>query len=182
MNDAARPLGLAYWALPERLLAGAYPGHGDPEIETRQLGALLGAGVVRVLDLMDEEPRGAPPYAPRLVELARERGVQVRIERVPIEDHGVPGPAELALLEAWLDRIPSNPHAPRGASYLHCWGGRGRTGLAVGVALLRRHRADAETLLPRLARLRTGLPGESPESDEQRSFLRDYAAALRARS
>ncbi len=173
MPSPTRPLGLAYWIEPGQLLAGAYPGHALAEVADRQLGALLHAGVGRILDLMEEDPRGAPPYADRLNALAVSRGLRVEIERTPIEDHGVPDPAALARLERWLDGQVGSPVV----GYVHCWGGRGRTGLVAGMHLVRHRGLTAAELPDAIAALRAGLPGTAPESDEQHDFLRSYAAA-----
>ena len=80
VEEGSRRLGIAATASGNhgQLMAGAYPGHGDPSIARRQLGALLGAGVRSFASLMEEEPRGAPDYRPLLQELADERGLRVR--------------------------------------------------------------------------------------------------------
>ncbi len=165
-----RPLGLSWWVEPGWLLAGAYPGHFDADIARAQLGKLLDAGIGCVVDLMEEEPRGARPYPALLDELARERGVRVERLHLPIEDHDVPGDDALFALEerlfARLERgLPC---------YFHCWGGRGRTGVLAGVLLIRLGRARPDDFVETIGRLRSGLRGRSPETDEQEAFVRRY--------
>lgn len=162
------PLGLSYWVVPKLLLAGAYPGHASEAIARRQLTALLDAGIRCFVDLMEEGPRGAPPYEPLLRELAADREVAAPRLHFPIEDHDVPDDAQMARLERslrerWRERIPV---------YFHCWGGRGRTGVVAGVALVRTGQASADSFEETLARSRAGLPGDSPETAEQAAFVR----------
>ena len=55
--------------------------------------------------------------------------------------------------------------------YLHCHGGRGRTGTVVGCWLVR-HGLTGEQALDRIADLRGD--DESPETDEQRAFVLNW--------
>ena len=169
---ARRPFPLAYWVQEPLLMAGCFPGHPSPEIARRQLGALLECGVRTLIDLMQEEPRmGAPPYAPLLHELARERGVDCALERFEIEDCATPSRTTMAAIQNAIDAAITTQRTP----YVHCWGGRGRTGTVVGVYLLRSGLATPDNFLDVLARLRAGAPGTSPETDEQIAFVRNWA-------
>ena len=60
--------------------------------------------------------------------------------------------------------------------YLHCWGGRGRTGTLVGIWLCRRGIATPENFVEVIGRLRAGeaANGRSPETAEQVEFVRSY--------
>ena len=42
-----------YWVEPERLLAGAYPGHVDPAYAAARIDALLALGIDRFIDLTE---------------------------------------------------------------------------------------------------------------------------------
>ncbi len=164
------PLGLSYWVEEPWLLAGPFPGHADPQVAERQLRGLLDAGIRGVVDLMEEDPRGAPPYGPQLARLAAERGLHVPRWIFPIEDHDVPSPAAMRALEARLARARRDGRP----LYVHCWGGRGRTGIVAAVALVRAGLARPDDVLEVLAARRTGLPGESPERAEQVEFVRRW--------
>jgi len=168
-------LPLAWWVEPGRLVAGAYPGHPDPALEARQLGALLDAGVGAVVSLLEEgeaEARAGRGHADALARLARERGRSLALHRHGIEDHDVPDPETLRALEARLDA------ARRAGScvYLHCWGGRGRTGTVAALELVRRGLAAPADALAEVAARRAGLPGSSPETPAQAAFVRTHAA------
>lgn len=168
------PLRLAWWAEPGSLLVGACPGHPDRRIAARQLDALLDAGVrvfVSLLEDGEEEARGAPPYAPLLAARAQARDVRVAVHRHGIEDHDVPTEAALAAVEARLDAAR---HAGRPV-YLHCWGGRGRTGVVAALELVRRGLAPPQDALAAVAAGRAGLPGPSPETPAQEAFVRRLA-------
>ena len=62
--------------------------------------------------------------------------------------------------------------------YLHCWGGRGRTGVVVGCWLIREGLATPESYLSVISALRARVPAAmlSPETEEQREFVRTWAA------
>lgn len=172
---APPPFPLAYWIVPGQLMAGCYPGHASPEIADRQLGRLLDAGLRCFVDLMEEPPRGAPCYAERLEALARARGLRVERHHVPVEDHDVPSDAQLQGLEALLcARL-----AAAQPVYVHCWGGRGRTGVVAGLVLMRLGLAEGSPWAF-LDRLREACPSPSPETDEQCRFVPAYAARVPA--
>lgn len=167
------PFGLAYWVDPPLLMAGCYPGHGDPRIAARQLGALLDCGIRCFISLMEEEARGPfIPYEPLLEEIATSRGVRVDRLRFEVEDHSAPSCQQMGEIE----RALASSIAAGRPVYLHCWGGRGRTGAVVGVYLVRRGLATAETFVDAIAELRSGAAGESPETEEQIEFVRGFLA------
>jgi len=143
-------------------------------IARRQLSALFDAGIRCFVSLMDEEPRGAAPYDALVAALAHERGASIACLRFPIEDHDVPEVEAMRRLEDALAE-----RAVRGEpTYVHCWGGRGRTGLVAGVVLVRLGLATPAGFTRVIAELRDGLPGESPETAEQVAFVRRYTQAV----
>jgi hypothetical protein len=168
---ARLPFPFAYWVRKPLFLAGPFPGHPSREIARQQLHALLECGVRTFIDLMQEEPRmGAPPYAPVLHELAQEQGLDCSIHRFEIEDCATPSRATMREIQDTIDVAITARRTP----YVHCWGGRGRTGTVVGVHLLRCGLATPENFVEVLARLRAGAPGASPETAEQIAFVRTW--------
>jgi hypothetical protein len=168
------PIERSYWVDPGRLLAGMYPGDRDPAGERRKLEALLDAGIRTFVSLMEDDELGQyaarlRPYGPALAQLAGERG-EVRRLDFPIEDMDVPPPG---LVERALDAIEAEIARGRGV-YLHCFGGLGRTGTLVGCWLIRQGRAEPSTFAQVLAELRAGIPGASPQTDEQRAFVESW--------
>jgi ADP-ribosylglycohydrolase len=163
-----------YWAEADRLLAGEYPGHPDPQRAEARIAALLDAGIDHFVDLTwpDELPSYAQllpsPYAPG------PRGA-VLYSRRPIRDHSVPRDA-LQMVEI-LDEI-DEALADGRRVYLHCRAGIGRTGTVVGCWLARRL-GDGDAALAVLeerwrAAGRTAVWPHTPETDEQVAYVRAW--------
>lgn len=168
---ATPPVRLMYWVRPGLLMAGCHPGHVDPQIAQRQLRWLLDAGLRCFVDLMAEDPRhGFTPYAPLLQQIGAERGLAVEVLRFPIDDCATPA---LALMDEIQQRIAASLDAARPV-YVHCWGGRGRTGLVVAGHLLRIGAATPESFREVIGRLRGRDPGDSPETEEQAELVREW--------
>src|SRR3984893_10874701 len=126
----------AYWVVPGKLLAGEYPGAKDPEEARQRLRKFLAAGVRHFIDLT--EVGELTPYAELLTEEADPR---TSYERFPIHDGSVPEePKKMAKIIAAIDRAI----AEGGITYVHCWGGIERTGLAVACWLQDRGRTPDE--------------------------------------
>ena len=184
-GKAHSPLPRASWVLPGLFLAGSYPGlpglrtEGPAALEPA-LSALLGAGVRRVVRLVEEREIGEgedrlPSYDAILRALARERGLGAEILSRPIPDYGVPSCEEM---EGILDAIDESLGLGL-PLYLHCWGGLGRTGTVVGCWIVRRGLARRGEALVALARLRAGAENASrpsPETAGQEDFVRSWGA------
>jgi hypothetical protein len=130
------PFDRSYWAVPDRLLAGYYPGDLDPAVAQRKLAGLVRCGVGLVINLMEPDEvnwNGKPfaDYRPTLEALARTEGRAIRCERIPIRDADVP---TVALMRTILDTI-DHANAAGEIVYVHCLGGLGRTGTADRVLL-----------------------------------------------
>lgn len=165
-----QPLQYCYWVEEGRLLAGEYPGHpwNDGQVQEK-LEALLAAGVTLFVDLTHTAD-GMRPYEPILHELSL---LTARLS-APIVDNDVPrSRSEMARI---LDAIDAEI-TRGGIPYIHCWGGVGRTGTAVGCWFARHgHFGDAA-----LAELRARWdvnpkPGhpDTPQTAAQREFVRSW--------
>ena len=142
----------------------------------------------------EKYPEGFSRYYCDAVSVARELGVPKEpvFLHLPIADFGVPDMGEL-LGELFLLRDDIRKH--KDIVYIHCWGGRGRAG-TVGACLylMLRYKdgaafdvstatAEALTLVQRGYETRVGEDGggsQSPETEEQREFVRMFAAELYA--
>ena len=151
------PFPRSYWVIPGQFLAGFFPGDLSPDVQTAKLQGLLNLGCSKVINLMqhnEKDHSGKPfqSYAEEMATLSSAGGRQVDLIRFEIPDLGLPAASDLTQLliqiDQWLDEGQ--------VVYLHCWGGRGRTGTVVG-SWLARH---GETVP--LERLRT-LTAHAPQ-------------------
>jgi protein-tyrosine phosphatase len=172
MNLQGRPFDRCYWVSEGRLLAGCYPGDLDDARARTKQDALLRAGVRVVINLTEDGESGRyglalEDYAEPMRVLASRHGLEVAFLRHPIRDMDVP---TVARMVAVLDAVDT---ALRKGTpvYVHCWGGYGRTGTVVGCWLNRHGRATGAGALRAIDDLRTGMPGESPQTDAQRRMI-----------
>jgi protein-tyrosine phosphatase len=161
-----------YWVAPGKLLAGEYPGAKDPEEARQRLRKFLAAGVRHFIDLT--EVGELEPYVELLTEEADSR---TSYERFPIRDVSVPSePKTMAEIIAAIDRAM----AEGGITYVHCWGGVGRTGLAVACWLQEQGRSPKEALAELAEKWRScaksARKANSPETDEQAGWVREWPA------
>jgi len=152
-----RPHPNTYW-VNEHLLAGPYP---------KNVPTLLDAGITYFVNLTEaQEPLS--PYAHQLD--------PDQYQRIPIQDFSIPTPETMrTILNALDEAIQTGQHA-----YVHCWGGRGRTGTVVGCYLVRHGMTGEEALAKVQALYSTTQKSqradkdESPETPEQRTYILNW--------
>ncbi len=176
-----KPFTRSYWVIPGKFLAGCYPGDKHPkQMETKLLG-LVRAGVTRVINLMeaDETDHSGQPfmdYATPLADLAVRAGKAIRCDRYPIRDFRIPRPSLMTeILNAIKEEL-----AVGGVVYVHCWGGKGRTGTVVGCYLVESGMTDGPGALERIKMLTSHVREffkRTPENDEQEDFVRNWRSA-----
>jgi Inositol hexakisphosphate len=159
-----------YWVVPGKLLAGEYPGDRDPEEARRRLRSFLEAGVSHFIDLTAVGE--LEPYAELL---SQEAGFGTSYQRFPIPDVSVPDePKTMGELIAAIDRAM----AEDGITYVHCWGGVGRTGLAVACWLQERGQTPDEALAGLADKWRSSAKSQwkpnSPETPEQVRWVEEW--------
>jgi len=166
------PTPQSYWVLPGKLLAGAYPG-ADVLHATRQvLQSLLDAGIRQFINLMasgELEFGGWPlsEYEMLLKDLADKMGISAGFDRMPIRDMSVPTDDHM---EEILSRINTSLEDDRPV-YVHCLGGRGRTGTVVGCFLARHGYARSLKALDRINDLRKDTINHHKSSPETRKQI-----------
>ena len=178
MGELAVPFPRSYWVVPGKFLAGYYPGSRDPLTALRKLEGLLEHGVRHVINLMEEHERNFNgeifvPYEQQLENIAAKRNIPIKLIHMPIRDTDVPTVERMVAILDEIDRaIQQNS-----CIYLHCWGGRGRTGTAVGCYLARHGMGVGEAALDLLNTLRQNDPIShlsSPETKIQAQFVRSW--------
>ncbi len=114
------------------------------------------------------------PYDGQMAAIADSMGLNVTFERRPIRDGGVSAREDMVLT---LDSIDANIRDGRPA-YIHCWGGRGRTGTVVGCYLVRHGLCQAHEAVDRIRDLRKYTEDHdqpSPESGRQFEMVLSWA-------
>jgi protein tyrosine/serine phosphatase len=178
MVKRAVPFPRSYWVVPGKFLAGYYPGSRDPSTAQKKLEGLLEHGVRHVINLMEEHEHNFSgetfvPYEQQLEDIAAAADIPIKLVHMPIRDTDVPTVEGMVAILDEIDRaIQQNPRV-----YLHCWGGRGRTGTAVGCYLVRHGIGVGETALDLLRTFRQNDPishFSSPETEIQAQFVRSW--------
>jgi protein-tyrosine phosphatase len=167
-----RPNSCTYWIVADRLLAGEYPlssFRSDKDCRKR-LNQYLDAGITHFIDLT--QPGEKESYDSLLFEEARRKGITgVTYQRLPIPDFDVP---DASRMNEVLDSIDKAINSNRNV-YVHCRGGIGRAGTAVGCYLVRHGNTGNEALeeVNRLFQFsdRRFDSFHSPETDEQVHFV-----------
>lgn len=178
MGTRKAPIPNSYW-VNDHLLAGEYPGDlGDSDTRTK-LGRLLEAGIRSFINLTEDGE--LDPYDAILREEAAARGLAVEHARMSIRDARV---TTVRQMKEILGNIDRHRQANR-PTYVHCWGGVGRTGTVVGCHLVECGHTGDEALAE-VARLFATMPAEkvryhpeSPETDAQRAMVREWKVEAR---
>ena len=177
-----RPHNNCYWLVPERLLAGEYPGSillSLADIRARLQG-IVDSGVRHFIDLTEDKD-GLAPYAHMLPALALPAGESVQHEHWGLPDMSIPPSHERT--RQILDRLDAL-HAASTPVYLHCWGGIGRTGLIAGCWLVRQGHTGEQALATIAQHWQTVAKRDrypqSPQTAAQLRYVREWAKFDRA--
>ena len=178
MNKPSLPFPRSYWIVPGKFLAGYYPGSRDSVTAEEKLKNLLDLGIRHFINLMERDEENFQgqkflPYENQLQNIADGMNISIELVHMPIQDMNIPLVTDMISILDEIDRaIEHNP-----AVYLHCWGGRGRTGTVVGCYLARHGMAVGEAALNLLGELRKNDPIShlpSPETKIQAEFVRTW--------
>lgn len=172
------PFARSYWVIPGKFLAGHYPGDTSPVEMKKKLRGLISAGIRYVINLMEEAEhdryRGLfSPYQPHLNKYAHEKGADITCVRRPIADMDIPSKEEMEAILNEIDFAVENEKPV----YVHCLGGKGRTGTVVGCYLMRHGIAAKSTVFEVIQHLRRNDPESrhpSPESTIQRHMVMNW--------
>ncbi|HSB67275.1 MAG TPA: dual specificity protein phosphatase family protein [Anaerolineales bacterium] len=162
-----RPIYETYWILPGRFRAGEFPGASSDEEAREKLRWLLNGGTNLLIDLTELGESGLRPYEHLLYEEASKFQVTVLHRRIPLLDFSKPLKGKMIEI---LDTIDLALSLGKNI-YLHCHGGKGRTGTVVGCYLVRQG-LTGEEALEQIERLRTQIPSHAEQSPETAGQIR----------
>ena len=190
-----RPTPYSYWVIPQRLIAGEYPGslitrsprrtvrtifdstlallaRGPKGFKgnRRKIRSLIEAGTTLFLDLTEDGD--LPPYEDLLQEEAQKLGAPVEYLRVPVQDQETATKQQMVEALDAIDRVVDSG----GTVYVHCMRGIGRTGMVVG-CYLARHGMTGQEALDEIRVLRKGILNAwagSPETEEQKRMVLEW--------
>ena len=177
-----KPFPQSFWVSDGLLCAGSYPGDVDRATRDAKLRGLLDCGIRRVLSLMETTEkslggRSFEPYVPRLQELAAKRNAAVECVSLPVPDSLAPTPEVLRRI---LHRIESWLQAGL-ATYVHCWGGHGRTGTVIACYLIQQGNPP-QWAIEQLLHWREALPkNHHPFEGDQEAFVLNWGAHIQRR-
>ena len=183
VQNAAKgvPFNRSYWVIPGKFLAGCYPGSEDQQQALQKLTGLINSGIRTVINLMEQNEfnwagKAFEGYEKQMQSITISMGGSVNFERTPIRDTWIP--ARIEMIEI-LDRIDTSINDGKPV-YLHCWGGRGRTGTVVGCYLARHGLASNRNVLKMIQELRKDTEDHliaSPETPQQVDMVLSWVEA-----
>ena len=175
------PFNRLYWVIAGKFLAGCYPGSEDQQQAFQKLTGLIDSGIRTVINLMEQNEfnwagKAFEGYEKQMQSIAASMGHSVSFERLPIKDTWVPSRIEMIEI---LDRIDDSINDGKPV-YLHCWGGRGRTGTVVGCYMARHALASGRNIPKMIQELRKNTEDHhmpSPEKPKQVDMVLSWIEA-----
>ena len=165
------PIQNSYWVIHGRFMAGEHPAIGSTDGIKLRLRWLIGQGINFIMDLT-ESGEADVDYPIFIQNEAATSGIQITYQRFPIQDWHSPSQEKMVEILETIDGALSEGKN----TYLHCYGGLGRTGMTVGCYLVRRGYPGNEALAM-IMKLRSEIPGTqklSPETAAQRKMVMEW--------
>lgn len=165
--------GRCYWVIENSFMAGGYPYNPGIDEPDEFLQQLLAIGITAFVDLTEEDE--LTHYQPILAGLSNKK---INYQRFEIQDYSIPDLLFMHKIVSHINHLlETGQHV-----YLHCRGGIGRTGTVLGCWLCSRGMSGSDSLneLGRLFSVSNAAKyTRSPETDEQRQLVLDYADSQR---
>ena len=118
-----------------------------------------------------------PPYVDHLETIAETMKISVTFDQISIKDFSVPTERQMVRILNQID-VCIKYDKP---VYLHCWGGKGRTGTVVGCFLTRHGFAAGNDVIEKIKELRKNtedFSDPSPETKEQINMVLNWKKEL----
>ncbi|KAF2073254.1 hypothetical protein CYY_005416 [Polysphondylium violaceum] len=209
-DDMKGPVDTSNWIVKDKIMTGEYPGNKEDHLHISNLSCLLDNGIRVFVCLQEEsELKNFRPYKDDVLKIAVEKGIDpntIEFMHFPMEDGGVAESVEVLadFIETLLsklndaagddnnndndnDRGDNNVDDDKKRSrkiYLHCWAGRGRTGIIAACLLGRLYKVSGLDALRRTQACyeqRIVGFGESPEYHPQKMQVIQYLRLIRQR-
>jgi protein-tyrosine phosphatase len=165
------PIINSYWVIPDHFRAGEHPTIGSVDGTKLKLRWLMGIGVNHIIDLT-ETGEADVDYPLHIANEAAFLQKHVTYNQYPLPDWQVPSQGKMIEI---LDTIEAALSQGKNI-YLHCYGGKGRTGTVVGCYLVR-HGTPVIKVLGEIQELRKEIPDNdrrSPETEAQRKMVIEW--------
>jgi protein tyrosine phosphatase len=167
------PFNRSYWVVAGKLLAGCCPGSEDPIGEEGKLKKLIQAGIRHVISLMepqeyDRQDDPFPPYVDNMELIAQKLKISITFDQISIKDFFVPTERQMVRILNQIDMCIKYEKPV----YVHCWGGKGRTGTVVGCYLARHGFANENDVIEVIKELRRNTEDCSDPSPETRKQIK----------
>ena len=175
------PFNRSYWVIPGKFLAGCYPGSEDQQLALQKLTGLIDSGIRTVINLMEPDEfnwagKAFTGYEEQMQSIAASMSHSISFERMPIRDTWVPSRIEMIEI---LDRIDVSIERGKPV-YVHCWGGRGRTGTVAGCYMARHGSSSGRNIPKMIQELRKDTEDQhmpSPENSQQVDMVLSWVEA-----
>ena len=194
------PITYSYWVIPEKVLAGEYPGNQmrksgifrvlrtilDQSLaffrhpsegwstDNKRVKKLLGAGITNYLDLTEVDE--LLPYETLLNREAELLGMTINYKRVPIKDQNITTSGEMTKCMLFINESIKSGNKV----YIHCLRGLGRTGMVVGCFLVE-ERLTGKQALKKITSLRKNVLNSvlpSPQNKKQSGVVENWKNIL----
>ncbi len=172
------PILNSYWVIPGRFLAGPYPLTSRDAEERQHFRLLLQSGIHTFINLTEPGEYNLPLYHSFLEEEGKSvsPSIQLYHRNFPIHDRSIP---TIKVMQKILELVEATL-ADGSNLYLHCIGGRGRTGTVVGCYLVN-HGYEGHAALDQIQAWRKNLPAgdyPSPETEDQVNMVLKWGGKI----